>query len=103
MAAYEYNDFPGDLRTRQWIRSVPENLYSDVFHSHSPEHEIQLPALSRTARNVLCIMANNATNARNLSLPGQLVSSKTSLKLSCVDDILFINPSLNATRKDKEK
>lgn len=62
-------------------------------------HAGQFPALSKLARNVLCIMASSSPSERNFSIAGIVVSARRScLKPSSINNILFLN---SAKRQDK--
>jgi hypothetical protein len=55
-------------------------------------HSSQLPALSRLARNTLCVMASSSPSERVFSVAGQVVSARrTSLHPSSVNNILLLN------------
>ena len=61
------------------------------------------PALSRVARNILCIMSTSAPSEDNFSLAGHVVSSRrTRLNGSSVNDILFLNSALNCANPINE-
>ena len=94
----EFDDLPEedvDTCELEKYQKIPHSACDQPILEWWKQNSEEFPALSRIARNILCIMASSAPSERNFSLAGHVVSSRrSSLKPSSVDNILFLNSSI---------